>query len=215
MKKIIQQQTNKGFTLVEVMISVLLFTVVMVVGIGAVLNANTAQKKSQNQRNIMDNLSFVTEDMSRNLRLGSNYRCPADLGNPSSSDGFEFTFSAPINTSGSITADCVPGSERNAIAFDPMKPDPDPAVMTDQVVYIIHPDTHAIYKSIDGGMNFRRITDSSIDIDPLKSGFTVIGTETVGVQPRVIIRLSGKTIYKNVTTPFNIETTVSQRLLEE
>ena len=204
---------SKGFTLVEVMISVLLFTVVMVVGIGAVLNANTSQKKSQNQRNIMDNLSFVTEDMSRNLRLGSNYRCPADLGSPSSPDGFEFTFSAPINTSGAITVDCVPGSEWNSIAFDPMKPDPDPAVFTDQVIYAI--TNHTIYKSVDGGMNFRRITDSSIEIDEARSGFAVIGTGPGAVQPRVIIRLSGKTTYKNVITPFNIETTVSERLLEE
>src|ERR1700741_217077 len=87
MQKISLQKKNTGFTLIEVMIAVALFTVIMTLGIGAVLNSNATHKKTQTLRSVMDNLSFIMEDMSRTLRLGSNYHCidqsaPAGLEDP-------------------------------------------------------------------------------------------------------------------------------------
>lgn len=215
-KNISKIEKQKGFTLVEVMIAVGLFVVVMVFGIGSVLSTNTAHKKSQSQRAINDNLSFVIEDMSRNIRLGSNYRCPIGLGsiNPDPT-GYEFT----ANITDAAAQDCEIGDESLTLSFDPMNANfDDPADTSDQMAYVIYDS--AIYKAsastFDGSAHtFIRITPPEIFIDMQKSGFTVIGTETTGTQPRVIIRLSGTVAYKNITTPFDIQTTLSQRLLEE
>src|ERR1035437_840256 len=64
-----------GFTIIETMIAVSLFIIIVMMGMGALLNANALHQKSQNMRSILDNLSFVMEDMSRNLRVGYSYDC--------------------------------------------------------------------------------------------------------------------------------------------
>jgi len=64
-----------GFTIIETMITISIFFIVVVIGMGAVLNANLLHNKSQNMRSIMDNLNFIMEDMSKNIRTGYNYRC--------------------------------------------------------------------------------------------------------------------------------------------
>ena len=214
-KNISKIENQKGFTLVEVMIAVGLFVVVMVFGIGSVLSTNSAHKKSQSQRAINDNLSFVIEDMSRNIRLGSNYRCPIGLGSINPVDDYSFEVST-IDAQGQ---DCVEGNEGLSLSFDPMNANfDDPSDTTDQMGYVIFND--AIYKTsastYDGSVHtFIRVTPPEVVIDEFKSGFTVIGTESPGTQPRVIVRLSGTVTYKNITTPFDIQTTLSQRLLEE
>ncbi len=214
-KNISKIENQKGFTLVEVMIAIGLFVVVMVFGIGSVLSTNTAHKKSQSQRAINDNLSFVTEDMSRNVRLGSNYRCPMDLGTIFNDDEYSFQ----VSTIDALGQDCAVGDEGLSLSFDPMNANfDDPADTTDQMGYVIY--NNAIYKTsastFDGSVHtFIRITPPEVVIDESKSGFTVIGTESTSTQPRVIVRLSGTVNYKNITTPFDIQTTLSQRLLEE
>src|SRR3989344_4781222 len=73
MKEIFKK--NTGYTILETMIAVSLFLVVAVSGMGTLLNANLLHQKSNDMRSIMDNLSFIMEDMSRNLRTGYNYYC--------------------------------------------------------------------------------------------------------------------------------------------
>ena len=72
-KNIIKKES--GYTIIETMISISLFIIIVMSGLGALLNANLLHQKSQGMRSIMDNLSFVMEDMSRNLRTGYNYHC--------------------------------------------------------------------------------------------------------------------------------------------
>jgi Tfp pilus assembly protein PilW len=66
-----------GYTIIETMIAISLFLVVVMTGMTALLNANLLHQKSQNMRSIIDNLSFIMEDMSRNIRTGSNFHCAA------------------------------------------------------------------------------------------------------------------------------------------
>lgn len=207
---------SKGFTIIEVMIAVGLFVIIMVMGVGAVLNTNTSHKQNQNQRLILDNLSFLIEDMSRNLRLGSQYQCPAGIAGTNSNDNYEYTFyvDPPYIDQTPATTECLPGGgEYPSIAFNPMEGDP--TTHDDQFVYLIDQSEKAVFKSSDGGQNYIRVTGPEIEISDTKSGFSVIGSDTPGVQPRVIIRLSGVIHYKDIDTPFDIQTTVSQRLLEE
>ena len=63
------------------MIAVSLFLIVVVIGIGSLLNTTSLNRKSQDTRSIMDNLSFIMEDMSKNLRTGYNYHCSNSLSN--------------------------------------------------------------------------------------------------------------------------------------
>lgn len=208
MKKTISH--NKGFTLVEIMIATGLFVVVVTIGITAVLNINRGHKKTQAFRTAFDNLSFIMEDMSRNVRLGSNIHC-TDF-----ASAYDTWFYVPGSAS------CVNGN--TAIVFTP--PKKDPGIPTDLSIYAIGIDPNSVdqkvrlYHAVDGGAiwptSFTPVTPGDITIDPLKSGFIVIGADpNEPGQTRVTIRLAGIVTYRDITTPFDLQTTVSARLLDQ
>jgi type II secretory pathway pseudopilin PulG len=66
---------QKGFTLVEAIVAIGLFTVVMVIAIGALLSVSDASKKSQAQRQVIDNVSFMLEDIARTVRAAAEVGC--------------------------------------------------------------------------------------------------------------------------------------------
>lgn len=210
---------QEGFTLIETMIATAIFVVIMLIGIDALLAVNKSHKAANNLRVVMDSLSFVMEDMARNIRLGSAFQCPAGgLG----SVGIETPVSCRLSGSGASTG--IQASSSLALegsggaAGD----------ITNQLVYVMWKDAGAantdgyILKSTSGYDDpnlypnstsiYSRITPEGVHIDLVRSGFTVIGAESSdGQQPFVIIRLVGTTIYQNVVTPFDIQTSISPR----
>lgn len=197
-----QNNKQRGYTIIETMISVSLFIIIIMSGMGALLNANLIHLKSQDARSIMDNLSFVMEDMSRNLRTGYNYQCfatgqtltPATLGAPRS---------CPLGW---------------AIAFEAA--DGDPASFADQRVYYILNDgntnTSGIFKSTDGANSFIKLTPNEVVISSVSS-ISVLGAEPPPgntQQPLAIIRLIGTISTKNTATPFYLQSSASQRLVD-
>ena len=192
-----------GYTILETMIAVSLFLVVVMAGMGALLNANLLHQKSQNMRSVMDNLSFIMEDMGRNLRTGYKYQCfnssqsltPSTVGNPRScADGWALVFESAYGSS---------------------------STFTDQWAYYLSNDDAngigMIYKSTDGAASWIQLTPNEVDIDQASS-FSVLGAEprTTGdrQQPFVVIKLVGKIKLRNIETPFSLQTSVSQRLID-
>jgi prepilin-type N-terminal cleavage/methylation domain-containing protein len=184
--KLIFKKNNKGYTIIETMIAISVFLVVVMVGMNTLLNASLIHTKSQNMRSIMDNLSFIIEDMSKNLRTGYDYHCI---------DDGVVTSSNPHS--------CASGA---GISFK--------TTLGDQWVYVILADG-SIQKSVSGGAagTFTMLTPPEIKISSV-SGFSVVGAEPPPGdtrQPFIIIRLIGTITYKSITTPFSLQTSVSQR----
>ncbi len=71
---------HKGFTLVEMIVSLGIFTVVALIAIGAFLKITDANKKSQSLKTAINNLNFALESMSREMRVGANYYCADSIG---------------------------------------------------------------------------------------------------------------------------------------
>ena len=200
MKKIFFKKINKGrqvlskakgYTIIETMIAVSLFVIIIMAGMGALLNANLLHQKSQSMRSIMDNLSFIMEDMGRNLRTGSNYHCIDDsvisgssLLNPHScGSGGGISFKSNLDGS--------------------------------QWVYYISSDGK-IFRSLDGGNSFVQLTPDEVVISAVSS-FSVSGAEPPPgdlQQPFVTIKLVGSITFKNIVTPFSLQTSVSQRAID-
>ncbi|OGZ04189.1 MAG: hypothetical protein A2648_01220 [Candidatus Lloydbacteria bacterium RIFCSPHIGHO2_01_FULL_41_20] len=184
--------TKRGFTLIEMLVSVAIFTMVATVGIGSLFAINNSNKKAQITRTVMDNLNFALESMARNLRVGSEYHC-------------DFT-------TGIITqvADCAGGAD--SIAFEGYKGDSNNE--TDQIVYRFNGTTQQIERSVNSGATFFGLTAPELSIDTMT--FFVTGTPAGDFkQPRVVIVIRGSVFYKNgVKSEFNIETTVSQRKID-
>ncbi len=210
--KYLKNKKNNGFTIIETMISVSLFVIITTLGMGTLLNAHAVYKKSQDMRSIIDSLNFVMEDMSRNIRTGYNYHCKISGESiPSSTDS---SLSAPKNCANgwALVFEYAYGDNtENDI------PTPDPVDYNDQWVYYISVDGK-LFKSTVGPYaedSFTQLTPDEIFIDPATSFFTVEGAEnTDTLQPMVTIRLVGTITYKNVVSPFTLETSVSQRILD-
>lgn len=66
---------RSGFTLVEVLVSVALFTIVMTTAVSALIIILDANRKAQNISNTINNAFFTFETMSRLMRTGVNYHC--------------------------------------------------------------------------------------------------------------------------------------------
>ncbi len=70
----------RGFTLVEIIVSVGLFSVVMLVSTAAYLTIITLDKEARATNELVVNLSFAVDSISRNIRTGESYSC-AGVGN--------------------------------------------------------------------------------------------------------------------------------------
>ncbi len=64
------RRSARGFTLIEMIVSLSLFISVMTVAASSMLSIIDANRKSQATNTAVDNLNFVIEDMSRSLRTG-------------------------------------------------------------------------------------------------------------------------------------------------
>ena len=184
-KKYIKKES--GYTIIETMIAVSLFIIIVMAGMGALFNANLLHNKSQNMRSIIDNLSFVLEDMSKNLRVGSNYYCI--LGGQIPDDVVD-------------TNNCPGGGA--GISFKSGYDD-------SQWVYYWNNDK--IFRKIDDADSIQ-MTPEEIDIENLS--FIVTGAESPPDpnQPFVTIKLAGTITYKDIETPFSLQTSVSQRMID-
>ncbi len=182
-------KNKKGFTLIEVIISISIFIVIVTVSLGAIANIFDANRKSQSLKAIMTNLNFALEVIAREMRFGTNYHC-----------GEDGDIAQPQN--------CTEGG--NFISF--LSSD------GNQVVYRLNISTNQLEKSINGGSSYIGITAPEITIQSLKFfvlGATVEVAPASPLQPKVIILIKGYAGTKTTSqSVFTLETTVSQRILD-
>ena len=181
-----------GFTLVELIVSIGLFSIVMLISVGALLALTGANRKAQALQSVMNNLNIALDGMVRSIRMGSDYNgssnCTSNSGGPK---------------------DCTGGT--TVFSFEPFGGNPtDP---TDQWVYSY--SAGRIYKSVQGGANPIALTSLEITIDSMK--FYVVGTQRGDTnQPKVVVTMQGTAGASNLKTKttFRIQATAVQRLLD-
>jgi prepilin-type N-terminal cleavage/methylation domain-containing protein len=71
----IQDSRNKkrGFTIIEMVLAVAVFTVVSLIAAGALLAIADANRKAQTFKSVVNNVNFALESIARNLRTGRSY----------------------------------------------------------------------------------------------------------------------------------------------
>ncbi|MBU4536792.1 type II secretion system GspH family protein [Patescibacteria group bacterium] len=180
---------NDGFTLVEMITAVAIFSMVMVVGMGALLNVLNANKQAQAIQTAVNNLNLAIEMMSREIRTGYDYHC-GELGDLS------------------ITRDCLNGE--NLIAFESYNGNVNSS--NDQIAFKF--ESGRLYKSVDTGVSFLPLTSEELILEDLY--FVVVGSaKGDGVQPKVLITAKGYVGNREKgRTSFNLQTTISQRMID-
>jgi len=66
-------KTKKGFSLIEMIVAVAVFTVVVIIAMGTYLNASSLQRRAVAARALNDNLSFAFEVITREIRDGHDF----------------------------------------------------------------------------------------------------------------------------------------------
>jgi type II secretory pathway pseudopilin PulG len=203
MKKYVPQQQG-GYMLVEIMVSLMIFTLVAVASTGALLAIVDANAKSQTVKNVMDNLNVAVENMSRTIRIGTEYQCVTtyednSAGNPNctstGNSGIRFRPQDAVDdtdlityyfcSGASVVGDECDSTEENAIIKHRPARDGRPAINT-------------------------AITAPEVTITKVR--FYVSGASTNDGQPRVFMIINGNAGGASaVGTSFNLQTTVSQR----
>ncbi len=82
---------NGGFTLIEMIVAIFLFSIVMVVATGSLVAILEANRKAQAVKSVMNNLTFSLESMTRAIRVGSEYECGTSNCAAEGSPSFMFT----------------------------------------------------------------------------------------------------------------------------
>jgi type II secretion system protein J len=178
-------QKNKGFTLIEMLVAVGLFSVVVTVAMGTIFTIIDTNRKSQTLTLVMNNLNFSLESMTRTLKTA----IPASVYDRADTEVCALN---PIqqnfineNYNDEICYEFIPGADGSR---------------------------GYITRSNSNGSNPVRVTSDSVDIKSFKA--KVIDPGSNG-QPRVFITVSGVAqISPRVSSEFDIQTTVTPRTLD-
>lgn len=185
-------QSQAGFSLVELMVSVSIFVVVMLIAVGTLLVLINANAHAQNMSSIMSNLSFALDSMTRKVRTGDEYYCLASI-----SDGA----SLPDGTS-----DCANGG--GVMVFNDGETGERTAYR-----FVTIDDIGVIQKKVEDG-NWLALTSSEVSITNFV--VTVTGTTAGDVtQPQAAFWVEGYAVRSlDDEVDFSIQTRVVQRLLD-
>lgn len=199
---------RRGFTLIELMVSVAIFAIIMVISLGALLSISAADRKSETVESVMNNLNFAVESMTRNIRTGYDYHCGTVSGGDCSSGGTLFKFTAQDGNSVVYT-------------FNNSSECGQSGTVQGCILRCVGAGSAC---DTDDGTNFLPITAPEVVITNAAStgsglafylrGST-LGNNGDNVQPNVVITVTGYVkLSETQKSPFTLQTSVTQRLYD-
>ena len=206
-RKYSKLKTNPGFTLIEMIVSIALFSVVMMVAVGALLSLTGANKKAQALQSVMNNLNISVDSMVRNIRMGRNYHCGAGNFVGDGSDDCATGDTQILFTCNPDTPSCAKTKHRWGYKLGTGAPN-SPC------------SAGHLCKSIDAekvAPTWAEITADEVTIEDVT--FYVVGTAPGEsgndmVQPKVIMVIKGEAGTGKAKTTFHIQATAVQRELD-
>ena len=198
---------EKGFTLVEMLVSIAVFMTVMTIAVGSFISILNANKKSQAMKTVVDNVTFAIDSISRSIKTGQDYKCANSTKDSkvelitSCSEGGNF-IQYYNSTDGKYT-------QYIFVKTEDIDSDSLGEGNIQKRICSLDNDSCGDWQSMTGPV-------SNINIKNMK--FYVLGTGTEALpygskkQPRVIITVEGasgdESVYSN--TSFMLQTTVSR-----
>jgi prepilin-type N-terminal cleavage/methylation domain-containing protein len=183
--------TNRGFTLIEMLVSTAIFAMVMVIALGALLAMSESDRRAQTINTIANNLNFALDSMSRSVRTGFGYNCGSVNGHDCNLGASSFYFT---------------DSNGRAVAY---QLDTTSSATCGQTGSI-----GCIERSINNGA-WAPITAPEVVITNLT--FYLIGSVSGDtLQPKLTITVNGYALGSaNKPVNFNLQTSVTQRIYDQ
>lgn len=179
---------RRGFLLIELLVSLFIFSIVATVSIGSIVSIIDANRKNQSLKSVMNNLNLALDSITRYASVGYNYRC--------------------ADSTTRLRVDC--GQAGDSFGFTSPYDLDDNGDSPDEVTYTL--GDGYIDRAIDDGLSVR-ITAPEVTISDLQ--FLVLGSEGNDTQqPKVFMFVSGSTVAgpRTPATQFKIQSVISQRL---
>ncbi len=198
---------KKGFTLVEVLVSLSIFTMVVVTAVSVLLTMVSASAKARDIQSIMTNLSFALDSMTREIRTGSGYYCQSG----GSSNNLP-TVDKPVT--GDPFRNCLATeSNRHAFSFIEGGNSITSSCSSKRIGYRYNATDKSIERRLCNG-SWYTMTSPDVVIEDMS--FTVTGSSDADSKtPVVTIQLRGKVPGRHgETSELGLQTTVSQYLLD-
>jgi prepilin-type N-terminal cleavage/methylation domain-containing protein len=95
----VSRTSQQGFTLIEMIVSLAIFSFVITIAVGALLMLMNTNKQLQGEQSVMTNLSFALDSMTREIRTGTFYYCDSQPSNSGTNNIF--------NSSNDLDADLL------------------------------------------------------------------------------------------------------------
>lgn len=197
-------QSKRGFSLVEMMVAMSLFSVVSIIVLGSILVLINGNRQNQIEQNTMSSLTMVLDTMSRDIRTGMDYYCRNDV----ESNNF------------STTRDCVTGAY--GFSFREVIPrlTAPSGISGDRVAFYRYEHNNGrgeIRRRAGENGERQAITPAQLDILELRF-FTIATEPLVGpvdtYQPAVTIIIRAREVGQTSDEVILLQTTVTQRILD-
>lgn len=217
----IHTRGTAGFSLIEMIVSLGIFSIIVTTAVGALLVLISANQRLQGEQSVMTNLSFALDSMTREIRTGYNYYCDMASG----SSGMNGPYSifnedrSQEEAIGAGTRDCSGGGEGasrrlQGLSFYEGGTSIVGAGSPDRrILYYYDSEERTIKRRVGGGeaqsiiSSGLEITDAEFIVsgsDPQSSGNNVQPTVTVSIEAREV---GEEKLYR-------LQTTVTQRTLD-
>jgi len=179
-----KKEKKNGFTLLEMIVSISLFTIVTTIAFSALFSIIDANDKAKTIKLVVNNLSMSMESMIRELRMGTKYKCKTDSGSCA-----EIEFKTQEG--------CISVYEYSA---------------SETTIYRTRKYKDK-GKCVDGTRVRMVGDDINIEELKFYIAGVGIERSTPNVQPRILLIMRGSISkqHKKITTDFRIQTTISQR----
>jgi len=66
---------NRGFTLLEMIVSLGIFSIIAVIAVGSLVRITSLNRQAQSLQAAMNNANYILESFSREMRFGSSFNC--------------------------------------------------------------------------------------------------------------------------------------------
>jgi prepilin-type N-terminal cleavage/methylation domain-containing protein len=190
---------SRAFTLVELMVSLTVFSIVMLISTSTLLIMIDANAKAQALYSASTNLSFALDSITREIRMGYGYHCSEIVGDADQGVATEAN-------------DCSYGGRYIAFSRE---------WDSERIAYRLYEDNNGVGRiemKADSTGEWLPITSDDIDVDTFE--IVVANTDTYDDsndtnQPFVDIMIQGKTNNGlDQATDFNIQSHIVQRRLD-
>jgi len=222
----LKHSQQKGFSLIEMIVSLGIFALVSTMAIGALLMMIATNRQLQAEQSVMSNLSFALDSMTREIRTGYAYFCgnvsnknaPADGGSTRIFDDTGSGKNDHDDLDETVTKDCSSSSSHRLRGISFIESGNSITGTSNRILYFFDNDENKLFRRVGNGTS-QSIVSSGLEIT--SAHFYVTGSESLRAsdtnteQPTVTIYIEARD--KDVGSDgkiYKLQTTVTQRTLD-